>query len=390
MADELSAPLLGKKARQQRAKAQGGRWTFPVARISLLAVLVIIVAVAIRVMVVEDPNGGRPAAEVPISSTRDGNPLTATVSDSAATGPVTITADPEEIEVPALANGPSITTVTDDLIEANSILLLDAAGVVADLAEDTENGPIPRIAADGRTPFGIYGKPTPAEARSGLIPLAIVVTGLGLNEQGTLDAVDRLPKDVTLAFAPYGKSLERTTGAARAAGHELFLEVPLEPFDYPDNDPGPETLLTGQPARANLEKFYWLLGRFGGYAGIINYMGARFTASAADFAPMMEEVAARGLGYIDDGSSNRSLASQLAATNAVPFSRADLMLDGNPTRAAILVQLADLEQKASAQGGAIGIVSALPVSVQTVAEWAEGLEDRGYVLVPASTLMGGS
>jgi polysaccharide deacetylase 2 family uncharacterized protein YibQ len=219
--------------------------------------------------------------------------------------------------------------------------------------------------------------------------IAVVVTGLGLNEQGTLDAVDRLPAEVTLAFAPYGRTLDRTTGAARADGHELFLEVPLEPFDYPDNDPGPETLLTGQPARANLDKLYWLLGRFGGYAGLINYMGARFTASTADFAPVMEEIAARGLGYLDDGSSNRSLAAQLAESNTVPFGRADLMLDGNPTRAAILSRLADLEEKALAGGGAIGIVSALPVSIDTIAEWAQGLEERGFVLVPASMLMAG-
>jgi polysaccharide deacetylase 2 family uncharacterized protein YibQ len=389
LAEELSAPLLNKKARQQRAKAQAGRWHFPLARVAFLAVLVIVGAVAIRVMVVDDPNGGRPEAQVPISSTRDGNPLTATVTDVTPGEPVTITADPEHITPPAV-DGPSITTVTDELIAANSIMMLESTGVVADLAEETANGPLPRIASDGRTPFNVYGKPTPADVTIGKVRVAIVVTGLGLNEQGTLDAVDRLPQDVTLAFAPYGRSLERTTGAARAAGHELYLEVPLEPFDYPDNDPGPETLLTGQPARANLEKFYWLLGRFGGYAGVINYMGARFTASAADFAPMMEEVAARGLGYIDDGSSNRSLASQLAETNSVPFSRADLMLDGNPTRAAILVQLAALEEKATANGGAIGIVSALPVSVQTIAEWAEGLEDRGYMLVPASTLMNGT
>ena len=188
-----------------------------------------------------------------------------------------------------------------------------ARGSSPTLPRTPRTGPIPRIAADGRTPFGTYSKPRRRSRRTGLTKIAIVVTGLGLNEQGTLDAVDRLPPEVTLAFAPYGRTLDRTTGAARADGHELFLEVPLEPFDYPDNDPGPETLLTGQPPRANLEKFYWLLGRFGGYAGLINYMGARFTASAADFAPVMEEVSARGLGYLDDGSSNRSLAAQLAA-----------------------------------------------------------------------------
>jgi hypothetical protein len=303
MADELSAPLLGRKARKTADRARP--WQFPVARVVFLLILIVVGAVALRVMLVDDPDGGRPTAEAAIASTRDGNPLTSTVIDPAASGEATITADPEEFPVTQLEGGPSITTITDDTIAANSMILLDSTGVLPDLAEETANGPIPRIATDGRTPFGTYSKPLPQAAAAGLTKVAIVVTGLGLNEQGTLDAVDRLPPEVTLAFAPYGRSLDRTTGAARADGHELFLEVPLEPFDYPDNDPGPETLLTGQPPRANLEKFYWLLGRFGGYAGIINYMGARFTASAADFAPVMEEVSARGLGYLDDGSSNR-------------------------------------------------------------------------------------
>lgn len=389
MADELSAPLLGRKARK-RAAAQAGRWHIPFGRIAILAVFVILGAIALRVMLVDDPDGGRPAAEVPIASTRDGNPLTTavTATDAPAQG-VTITAGPEHPIVP-IEGGPSITTITDETIAAQSMILLDGTGVIADLAEDTENGPIPRIASDGRTPFTAYSKPAALNGAAGLKMIAVVVTGLGLNEQGTLDAVDRLPKEVTLAFAPYGRTLERTTGAARADGHELFLEVPLEPFDYPDNDPGPETLLTGQPPRANLEKFYWLLARFGGYAGVINYMGARFTASTADFAPLMEEISARGLGYLDDGSSNRSLAGQLAQANTVPYGRADLMLDGNPTRDAILARLGDLERKAESGSGAIGLATALPVSVATIAEWAEGLESRGFVLVPASMLMGGS
>ena len=147
MANELSAPLLGRKARKRAA--QGGRWHFPIARVTLLAVLVIVGAVALRVMLVEDPNGGRPEAEVAIASTRDGNPLTATVTDPAAANQAVITVDPGEIAVPALEGGPSITEVTDDLIKANSIMLLDGSGVVADLAEESENGPIPRVATDG-------------------------------------------------------------------------------------------------------------------------------------------------------------------------------------------------------------------------------------------------
>ena len=217
--------------------------------------------------------------------------------------------------------------------------------------------------------------------------IAIVVTGLGINEQGSLNAIDTLPADMTMGFAPYGKALSTTVAAARTAGHEVLLEVPLEPFDYPQNDPGPQTLLTGEPARANLDKLFWLMSRFGGYVGLINNMGARFTASAADFSPMMEELGARGLGYIDDGSSNRSLAPQLAQGNKVPFSRADLVIDSNPARASILAALASLEAKAMENGHAIGIVSALPISISTVEEWSRDLEARGMVLVPASALM---
>lgn len=386
MANELGAPLLGRKARREAARQRG--FHLPVARLTLAALVVIAGVVTLFIVLTDNPNGGRPTAEVAIASPPDDNAIASSVAAPAGPGmPATITADPEEIEVPG---GPQITTLADDSVAADqAALAASAAGVLPDLVEETADGPLPRIAADGRTPFASYGNPTPASAIGGRIPIAIIVTGLGLNEQGTLDAVARLPQAVTLAFAPYSKTLDRTTAAARGTGHELFLEIPLEPFDYPDNDPGPETLLTGQPPRSNLEKVYWLLSRFGGYAGVINYMGARFTASAADFSPVMEELGTRGLGYLDDGSSNRSLAPQLAATNGVPFGKAELMLDGDPSRTGILKQLEDLERRATANGGAIGLVSALPVSVDTITEWAMGLEDRGFILVPATTLMGG-
>ena len=130
-----------------------------------------------------------------------------------------------------------------------------------------------------------------------------------------------------------------------------MLELPLEPFDYPQNDPGPHTLLADQPARDNLEKLYWLLARMGGYTGVLNHMGARFTASAADFSPIMEELGIRGLAYLDDGTSNRSVAPQLARANNVPFARADAALDTNPARSAILEALDGLQtRRANAAG----------------------------------------
>lgn len=381
---DLSAPLVRRKARQAKAAeaaAAGGatpRRHIPVTRIALGLVALIAIGVTARIMLVDDPEGGRPSATVDIAGANPSNSVAGAVS--VPPGEVTITADPEMFPaVPADAAPLPAETA-----------LLDPAALDPEMLEETEFGPIPRISGTGIRPFEVYSRPSETPATSGGKPLvAIVVSGLGLNTEGTLDAIGKLPEEVTLAFAPYGKTLERTVGAARAEGHELFLEVPLEPFDYPENDPGPDTLLTGRAPRDNLSKLFKIMSSFPGYVGLINNMGARFTASGADFGPMMEELGARGLGYLDDGSSNRSLAPQLARANRVPFGRVNTMIDANPARAPILAALADLEKQARELGYAIGIVSALPVSVEAVTEWAAGLAERGIQIVPASALMVG-
>ncbi|WEK04336.1 MAG: divergent polysaccharide deacetylase family protein [Candidatus Devosia phytovorans] len=372
MANDLSTPLTGRK------RKPGTRPHFPLARV-LFAILVLIGAgFALRVLLTDDPNGGRPSQEVAITSVRGQNEL----ANELSTGPVTITADPQEYPVDGAEAAPPGTSGTGAIAG-----LPDVFGALPDLSEETSNGSIPRIAATGLTPFAAYAAPISGAAAAGGPRIAVIVTGLGINEQGSLEAIESLPESVTLAFAPYGKTLSNTVSAARMAGHEVMLEIPLEPFDYPQNDPGPQTLLTGETPRANLDKLFWLMSRFGGYTGVINNMGARFTASAQDFAPIMEELGARGLGYIDDGSSNRSLAPQLAQGNKVPFSRSDLVIDANPSRQAILAALASLEAKALENGQAIGIVSALPISMAAISEWSRDLETKGISLVPASALM---
>lgn len=386
---ELSAPLGRRAARAAKAQAGKARRHLPVARLAFAGILVLLTAVTLRILIVEDPKGGQPFAEVPINSTHNSNAIVGAASSN----PATIEVGPEM----PVGGGDSIITLDGvetrvaDIPGAGDIpeLIADpVTGIIPDLVEETEHGPIPRMSATGVRPFDLYSRPSLSAQTAGGKPLiAVIVTGLGINPTASVDAAQALPEPITLAFAPYGKGLSASTAAARAAGHELFLEVPLEPFDYPENDPGPDTLLTGRPPRDNMNKLFSVMGKFGGYAGLINNMGARFTSSGADFGPMMEELGARGLGYVDDGSSNRSLALQLSSANKVPFARADLTLDANPSRSAILTQLAQLEQTAQSNGAALGVISALPVSIAALAEWSNNLESRGFALVPASALM---
>ena len=136
-----------------------------------------------------------------------------------------------------------------------------------------------------------------------------MIGGLGVGAAKTTDAIMKLPPAVTLAFTPYGSDPGKLVERARAQRHEILLQVPMEPFDYPDNDPGPQTLLTTLGAEQNLDRLHWHLSRFQGYVGIANFMGARFVATDTAMQPIIREAAKRGLGYLDDGSAPRSVAA---------------------------------------------------------------------------------
>ncbi len=162
----------------------------------------------------------------------------------------------------------------------------------------------------------------------------------------------------------------------------------MEPFDYPDNDPGPQTLLTTLDAEQNLDRMYWHLSRFQGYAGIANFMGGRFVVADSVMQPIVREAAKRGLGYFDDGSSPRSVAgSRWRRRRRCRSPRADVTIDTVPTALEIDHALANLENLAKERGTAVGIASALPVSIERIAVWARTLESHGIMLVPLTTAM---
>jgi polysaccharide deacetylase 2 family uncharacterized protein YibQ len=199
------------------------------------------------------------------------------------------------------------------------------------LLEATRHGAIPRIAPDGKRPADVYARAVKPASGKDSPRIAIVITGLGVSGTATQSALSKLPGVVTLAFGPYGFEIDRTVARARDKGHELLLQIPMEPFDYPDNDPGPQTLLVSLSAEQNLDRLHWLMSRFQGYVGVSNFMGARFTASEPALAPVLREAGKRGLIYVDDGSSHRSLAAQIASANSVPFAKGEIVLDSVPT-----------------------------------------------------------
>ncbi|HTO80656.1 MAG TPA: divergent polysaccharide deacetylase family protein [Methylomirabilota bacterium] len=259
-------------------------------------------------------------------------------------------------------------------------------GVDQRLLEKTRYGMIP-IVADGLKPFTVYAADADRAKAAKVPTVSIVIGGLGVGAAKTTDAIMKLPPAVTLAFTPYGSDPGKLAERARAQHHEILLQIPMEPYDYPDNDPGPQTLLATLGPEENLDRLYWHLGRLQGYAGIANFMGTRFVATDTAMGPIIREAAKRGLAYFDDGSAPRSVAAALAGGQAMPFAKGDIGIDAVPTSAEIDRALAKLETIAKDRGFAVGTASALPISIERIGAWIKTLDAHGVMLVPLTTAM---
>ncbi len=376
------------------------------------AALLFLLAGAVLISVIGDPHAGAPKVKISLDQGRkpaavsgplrsrlgpDGQPLPPTLGSLPPGQDVAMpgAADPlaAQIADAAATGGPSvggqaIITLPQGGSLGGSHQAAPVAPVrpvvqpltpapIAGLSAPGPGGPLPVIAKDGRTPFQGYARPF---HDNGKPKVALVVGGLGLNASATRAAIERLPPEVTLSFVPYADGLQAWIDLARADGHEVLLEIPMEPLDYPNNDPGPSTLMANAPRDETTRRLDWLLSRATGYFGVTNYLGGKFVTVDSAMGVFTGALKSRGLGFLDDGSAAHR------GMGGLPRASADAVVDEQLAADSIDRQLLGLESAALQHGQALGAGFAYPVTINEVIHWAQGLASRGYQLAPASAI----
>jgi len=297
---------------------------------------------------------------------------------------VLVTGEPAEAAMEEASTDPLAPSVMERLV-ARPAPPRDALPK-APLPGLTAPGPkgfLPIMRNDGLTPFDAYRRPFEPDGRP---RASIVISGLGFSAEITKRAIESLPPEVTLSFVPYAGNLQRWIDEARARGHEVLLELPMEPFDSISVDTGPQTLLAGASPEENRMRLEDLLSRAVGYCGVTNYQGGKFATSKEASDSFHRLLKSRGLGFVAQGVPVRTPLLDMAAAQAVPFAAADRVLDVRRNSEAIAGQLETLEGMARSNGDALGAGFAYPVTIEQVALWAEQLDARGVRLTPACAL----
>ena len=215
--------------------------------------------------------------------------------------------------------------------------------------------------------------------------IAIVIDDMGIDKRESARIIG-LPGPLTIAFMTYAAGLEAQARAARAAGHEIWLHVPMEPLDRA-LDAGPNVLKTGLPPEENLRRLDWALSRLDGYVGINNHMGSRYTGSEAEMRLVLAEVKSRGLAFLDSRTTAASVAGRIAGELGVPHIDRDVFIDDDETVEAVTAQLLRTERIARKHGFALAIGHPHATTIAALLKWLPTLKEKGFVLVPASALL---
>ncbi|MBI1362186.1 MAG: divergent polysaccharide deacetylase family protein [Alphaproteobacteria bacterium] len=346
-----------------------------------------------------DPDAGSPKIEIALFQPQAGPPPVLktrleNLSPDIATGALhgaesdeipDGTGDGDEGDAPVQASF-TVTEVDNPKTIAVSASTALPKAPIAGFYQRTPAGDLPKIADDGRTPAEAYARPfTPV---AGAPKVSLIVSGLGLKASHTLAAINDLPPEVTLSFVPYANDLQTWINRARAAGHEVLLELPMEPYDYPNVDTGPYTLLTSASTDENIRRLNLLLGKASGYFGVTNYQGAKFATDTHAAGPVFDALKSHGLVFVNDGAAARSVLPDAAKTSGLSFHVADRIVDVETSADAIDHQLLQLEALALQNGDAIGIGYAYPVTIEQFRIWTQGLKAKGYQLAPVSASVG--
>jgi hypothetical protein len=269
-------------------------------------------------------------------------------------------------------------------VTAGGSATLLAPAPVPGMIEDTPNGPLPIVGKDGHQAWQVYARPF--DSKDVRPRVALIITGVGLDKALSQAALDRLPGTITFGFDPYAGNVKDDVADARNLGHEALLGLPLEPLDYPRQDPGPLTLLTALDVNQNADRLAKLMGKATGYVGFVAIMGSRFEGENASLMPVLETLKGRGLMFADDKAPEQSVVGPIATQMNLPWAAGNTVIDSESDPAAIDQALTALETSAKRSGAALGIAALSPALLDRVAAWLATLDGKGIAIAPASAI----
>jgi polysaccharide deacetylase 2 family uncharacterized protein YibQ len=227
-------------------------------------------------------------------------------------------------------------------------------------------------------------KPQPAPDARGRLAILLDDGGQKLD---LVAAAAALPAEVGFAILPFLPKSAETATALYDAGHEIWLHLPMEPENYPANDPGPGAVLMAMNSDDLRTTIHSAINNIPHAVGVNNHMGSKATADLKTMTWIMQELKSRGMAFIDSRTTVHTVAEEAARAQGVPTNRRHVFLDNERSAAAIRTQLDEAVYRSRMEGEIIAIGHLDKVTIEVLSEELPSLGKRGADLVNPTDLV---
>jgi polysaccharide deacetylase 2 family uncharacterized protein YibQ len=197
-------------------------------------------------------------------------------------------------------------------------------------------------------------------------------------DRAAFERVMGLPGPLTLSFLPYTNDAQPLADRALAKGHAIMLHLPMEPAG--SADPGPRALESGMSGEEFAATLDWNLARLSGYVGVNNHMGSRLTRDEGAMKTLLAALAGRDLFFLDSLTTGQSRAGKAGAAVGAKVYARDVFIDAEESKAAMVAQLALVEDIAARTGFAVAIAHPRPATLDVIGPWLTSAPARGFRL----------
>lgn len=217
--------------------------------------------------------------------------------------------------------------------------------------------------------------------------IAIIIDDVGHHPPSHLDNVLDMGFKVTWAILPYLKYSQENAISLHRQNHEIMLHMPMEPGNYPTNNPGEGALLSNFTEEQTVRAIERALNDFSFIEGVNNHMGSKATTARSVMRVAMREFKKRDLYFVDSRTNAETVAYDVARGMGLRTAERDVFIDAEESYDFAVKQLRETARVASEQGFAIAIGHPYPSTLKAMVDIMPQLDQQGYDFVFASALV---
>lgn len=193
--------------------------------------------------------------------------------------------------------------------------------------------------------------------------IAIIIDDVGIGHMDAFKNALSIPYPITFAILPFRQYTKECAELAKGRGFELILHMPMEPYGYPKNDPGPGAIFEKDNKKLIEEKLISAFDAIKYAKGLNNHMGSKITSLKYSTRVILNYLKENGYFFIDSRTSVDTIALSEANNMKLKALKRNVFLDNSRKPEEIEHQLSKAVIEAKTTGFAIAIGHNYPETI---------------------------